>query len=233
MYWKRADFFSKPFLFTLIWFFLPAAFWFITSIISGNALFLYRYYCWSLSAIALVIAGLIISIDPERARTIAVVSFSVLFILTSIVSPKPLEDWRAATDYINTNNISGQGPILLWPGLIEQGNWQWSKNPDNQNYLLAPLSFYSIRKKAILVPLIPDEYTLEQLLSEHDISIKKQKEDIFLMVRNIPMKEKTMQKDQASQNILENWLKRQGFLVARKKSFGGVVVSQFTFNPDI
>jgi len=232
MYWRRTAFFSKQFLFFLIWFFFPALFWFITSIISGNSLFLYRYYCWSSSAIALVIASLIISVAPERARTIAVVSFSMLFILTSIICPKPLEDWRAATDYVNANNISNKGPVLLWPGLIEQGNWQWSKKSDNQNYLLAPFSFYSIQKKAILVPLIPDKFKLEELLSEHDIPIKKQKDDFFLMVRNIPMKEKTMQKDQASQIILENWLKRQGFLVIQKKSFGGVVVSQFVFNPD-
>jgi hypothetical protein len=230
MYWRRTAFFSRTFLFSLIWFLFPALFWFITSIISGNSIFLYRYYCWSFPAIALVITCLILAMEPERTRIIAVVAFSALFIIGTIISPKPLEDWRAAMDYVNINN--NKGVVLAWPGLIEQANWQWSKKPENQNYLLAPFSFYSMQKKAILLPLIPDKFKLEELLSEHDISIEKQKDDIFLLVRNIPVKEKTMQKDQASQSILENWLTQNGFSITQKKFFGGVVVSQFVFNTD-
>ena len=232
MYWRKTAFISKPFLFFLIWFFFPALFWFVTSIISGNSLFLYRYFCWSSSAVALVIASIIIAMEPERARIIAVVAFSMLFILGSIVSPKPLEDWRAATDYINVNNTSNNRPVLAWPGLMEQRDWEWSKKPDNRDYLLAPFSFYPVGKKAILLPLLPKGLKLEALLGEHNISLKNKKDEIILIARDIPVKERTMPKAQAGQNILENWLRRNGFSIIQKKYFGGVVVSQFAFNPD-
>jgi uncharacterized membrane protein len=231
MYWRRTTLFSKRFLFFLIWFLFPALFWFITSTISGTSVFLLRYYCWAFPALSLIIAGLIIAMESEGSRVIAVIVFSVLMTYINISNPKPLEDWRAATSYINSMNISNRALTLVWPGLMEQRDWDWSTMPENQKYLLAPFSFYSMKKKVILLPLIPDKITLKGLLAEHDISTTPKNDDIFLMVRNIPVKEKTMQKDQASQSILENWFKRNGFSIIQKKFFGGVIVSQFVFNP--
>jgi len=232
MYWRRTASFSKPFLFFLIWFLFPALFWFITSKITGTSVFLLRYYCWSFPALSLVIASFIIAVESDGSRVIAVIVLSMLMTYINISSPKPLEDWRAATRYINSMNISIRGPALVWPGLMEQRDWGWSKKPENQKYLLAPFSFYHLQRKVISLPLIPDKLTLKGLLSEHDISISKQKDDIFLMVRNIPVKEKNMQKHEASQSILENWLTRNGFSIVQKKHFGGVIVSQFSFKPD-
>jgi len=230
MYWKRTAFFSKTFFFFLIWFLFPAFFWFTTSRISGTSIFLLRYYCFSFPALALIIASLIIAMEPESTRVIAIITLSMLLTYVSIFGSKPLEDWRGATKYINSINISNKGNTLVWPGLMEQRDFEWSKNPENQKYLLAPFSFYHLRKKAILLPLIPDKLKLEELLSEHDIAIKNLKNEIYLILRNTPVKKRKMPKAITGQNIFENWLRRNGFSIIQKKTFGRVVVSQFTFS---
>ena len=77
---------------------------------------------------------------------------------------------------------------------MEQREWDWSKRPENQQYLLAPLSFYHLQRKAILLPLIPDKLKLEELLSQNDISIKNQKNEIYLILRDTYVKEGKMPK---------------------------------------
>jgi len=232
MYWKRDILHSKQFFFFLIWFFSPALFLFVTSIISGTSLFLYRYYCWSSPAVALVITNLIIAMKPERARVITVVFFCILIILGRIVSPKPPEDWRAAADYINSTNIANKGAVLLWPGLAEHRNWEWSKKPDKRDYLLAPFSFYPLQKEAILLPNLPDGPEIEEFLSQHDILLMKQKDEICLIVRNILIKGKTMQKAQTSLSIYEDWLQQNGFFIIQRKNFGGIIVTRFSPHSD-
>ena len=170
--------------------------------------------------------------ESESARVIAIITLGMLLTYVSIFGSKPLEDWRGATKYINSINISNKGNTLVWPGLMEQRDWGWSKKSENQKYLLAPFSFYHLRKKAILLPLIPDKLKLEDLLSEHDISIKNLKNEIYLILRNTYVKERKMPKAITGQNIFENWLRRNGFSIIQKKTFGGVVVSRFSFRPD-
>jgi hypothetical protein len=230
MYWRRTDFFSaKTFFFFLIWFLFPALFWFVTSQIGGTSVFLLRYYCWSFPALALIIAAFIIAMESEGSRMIAVIVLSLLMTYINISSPKPLEDWRAATRYINSINISNKGPALVWPGLMEQRDWEWSKKPENQKYLLAPFSFYHLQRKAISLPLIPDKLKLKALLSQNDISIKNQKNELYLILSDTYVKEREMPKAITGQNIIEDWLTQNGFSITQKKHFGGVIVSQFVF----
>jgi hypothetical protein len=230
MYWKRTALFSKPCLFFLIWFLFPALFWFVTSQISGTSVFLLRYYCWSFPALSLIIASFIIGMESKGSRMIAVIVLSMLMTYVNISSPKPLEDWRAATSYINSLNISNKVPALVWPGLMEQRDWDWSKKPENQKYLLAPFSFYSLAGKAFLLPQNPNKFKMEAILSENDFRLMKSKKEIYLIVRNLIVKESNMKKPKTSQELLEHWIGQYGFSLIKTKNFGGIVVSQFVFS---
>ncbi len=54
-----------------------------------------------------------------------------------------------------------------------------------QDYLLSPLSYYTLRyKKAILLPWLPDDIELEEFLSKQDIVFIRDKDEIWLIVRN-------------------------------------------------
>ena len=54
-----------------------------------------------------------------------------------------------------------------------------------KDYLLSPLSYYTLRyKKAILLPWLPHKLELETFLSKHNAEFFKEKDEIWLIVRN-------------------------------------------------
>lgn len=224
---------SKRLLFLLIWFFFPAFFLFIISKISGSSIFITRYYCWSYPAIALVVAGLIKMTDYGVSRLIAILFFPVVLILMNIVYYSNLvaEDWKSATRYINSTNISEKEPILIWPGLIEAKNEKWITDYEKKDYLLSPLSYYTLRnKKVVLLPWWPDDLNLEEFLSKQHAELIKEKDEIYLIVRNVfYMNKEQQQKKYFIQEVLGDWLKSQGFLLVEKKSFGMIIVSRFIY----
>ena len=120
--------------------------------------------------------------ESEGSRVIVIIVLSMLFYVSTL-GPKPLQDWRAAAKYINSINISGKFPTLVYPGLMEQRKWSLTQKPEKQKYLLAPFSFYHLKAKSILLPLIPDKLKLEALFSQNDISMKNHKNEIYLILR--------------------------------------------------
>jgi hypothetical protein len=230
MSWRKERLVSKQFFFFLIWFFCPALFLFAVSKISGTSIFLYHYYCWASPATALVVANILIYIQPERARMVAVVFFFMFFIFISIISPKFSEGWREAVNFINSSNMSKEKLVLAWPGLLEQRVFEWLKSPEKRDYLLAPFSFYSLAGKAFLLPQNPNKFKMEAILSENDFRLMKSKKEIYLIVRNLIVKESNMKKPKTSQELLEHWIGQYGFSLIKTKNFGGIVVSQFVFS---
>lgn len=227
---------SKRFLFVLIWFFFPAFFLFIVSKITGSSIFLDRYYSWSYPALALVISGFVKMLDYSDSRLIAILIFPIVLILSNIVYYPSLiiEDWKGATSYINSANVVEKGPILVWPGLIEARNEKWVNDYEKQNYLLSPLSYYTLRnKEAILLPFFTDGLKLDSVLSKYKNVFLNESSELNLIVRNvIIVQEGTKQKERLMQDILEDWLGSQGFFLVEKKNFGTIIVSRFFNNSD-
>ncbi len=221
---------SKRFLFVLIWFFFPAFFLFIVSKISGSSIFSNRYICWSYPAIAIVVAGLLRTIDNSVSRLIAILLFPVVLILSNIVyNPTPMvEDWKGATGYINSSDIARSTPIIVWPGLIESRNEKWSNNQEKREYLIAPFSYYALQRKVILLPWLPRGIKLGTFLFNQHAEFTKGRNELCLVVRNCELifKEKK-QKNIYIQEVLEDWLRAQGFSLIEKKSFGTIIVSRF------
>ena len=227
---------SKRFLFVLIWFFFPAYFLFIVSKITGTSIFLDRYYSWSYPALALVISGFVKMLDYSDSRLIAILIFPIVLILSNIVYYPSLiiEDWKGATSYINSTNISKKGPILIWPGLIEAKNEKWINDCEKKDYLLSPLSYYTLRhKKAILLPWLPHDLEIGAFLSKQNAEFIKERDEIWLIVRNwLYINNEQKQKKCFIQEVFEDWLKSQGFLLLEKKSFGIIIVSRFVYSSD-
>lgn len=224
----------KRFLFVLIWFFFPAFFLFIISKIIGASIFIPRYYFWSYPAIALVIAGLLKMTNYSVLRLIVILSFPAILITTKIVyyPISVVEDWKSATSYINSANIAEKGPILIWPGLIEARNEKWINDHEKKDYLLSPLSYYTLKnKKAVLLPWLPDDIDLEAFLSKQHAEFIKEKDEIWLIVRNcFFINNEQKQKEYSSQEVLVDWLKSQDILLVEKKSFGTIIVSRFSYS---
>jgi len=227
---------SKRFLFVLIWFFFPAFFFFIISTISGSSIFSSRYICWSYPAIALVVAGLVEMLENSVSRLIAILIFPIVLILSNIVYYPTLivEDWKSATSYINSSDITESRPILVWPGLIESRNEKWINDYEKKDYLLSPLSYYTLRnKEAILLPFFTDGLKLDSVSSKYKNVFLNERSELNLIVRNIIIvKEGTKQKERLMQDMLEDWLGLQGFFLVEKKNFGIIIVSRFFNNSD-
>jgi hypothetical protein len=139
-----------------------------------------------------------------------------------------VEDWKSATGYVNSSDIAKNIPILVWPGLIESRNEKWRNDYEKRDYLIAPFSYYTLQRKIILLPWLPHGLKLETFLFNQHAEFSKGRNEICLVVRNCYLisKEKK-QKNISIQDVLEDWLISQGFLLIEKKSFGTIIVSRF------
>jgi len=226
-------FVPKKMFFILIWFFSPASLLFIISKMTGSSIFYPRYFFWSYPAIALVIAALVKMLENSQSRLIAVSVFSMVFIIINIIHPKPIENWRSAVEYVNSTKISQEVPIMVWPGLVESRNVTWSIDKEKRDYLLAPFSYYNLKSTAFSLPWMPDGLKLESVLSKYDNIFLNQRDELYLIVRNvIIVRNEPKQENRLIQDILEDWLISQGFLLVEKRCFGTVIVSQFFYNSD-
>ena len=221
-------FVPKKMFFILIWFFFPASLLFIISKMMGSSIFYPRYFFWSYSAIALVIAGLVKMLENSQSRLIAVSVFSMVFIIINIVHPKPIENWRSAVEYVTSTKMSQKVPIIVWPGLVEARNVKWSIDKEKRDYLLAPFSYYTLKSTTVLLPWMPDGLKLESVLSKYKNVFLNEKGEFYLIVRNvIIVRDEPKQEKRFIQDILEEWLISQGFSLIEKKSFGTIIVSRF------
>lgn len=230
---KWSFFVPKKMFFILIWFFSPASFLFIISKMMGSSIFYTRYFFWSYPAIALVISGLVKMLENRQSRLIAVSVFSMVFIIINIIHPKPIENWRSAVEYVTSTKMSQKVPIIVWPGLVEARNVKWSIEKEKRDYLLAPLSYYTLKSMAISLPLMPDGLKLQSILSKYNNVFLNQRGEFYLIVRNvIIVRAEPKQEKRLIQDILEDWLRSQGFLLVEKRCFGMVIVSRFFYNSD-
>ena len=226
-------FVPKKMLFILIWFFFPASLLFIISKMTGSSIFYPRYFFWSYPAIALVIAGLVKMLGNSQSRLIAVSVFSMVFIIINIIYPKPIENWRSAVEYVTSTKMSQKGPIIVWPGLVEARNVKWSIDKEKRDYLLAPFSYYTLKSTVFSLPWMPDGLKLESVLSKYNNAFLNERGEFYLIVRNvIIVRDEPKQEKRLIQDILEDWLRSQGFLLVEKRCFGMVIVSRFFYNPD-
>jgi len=221
-------FIPKKIFFILVWFFFPASLLFIISKMMGSSIFHPRYFFWSCPAIAFVIAGLVKMLKNSQSRLIAVSVFSMVFIIINISHPKPVENWRSAVEYVTITKMSQKGPIIVWPGLVETRDVQWSIDKEKRDYLLAPFSYYTLKSTAVLLPWMPDGLKLESVLSKYKNAFLNERSELYLIVRSvIIVREEPKQEKGLIQDILEDWLISQGFSLIEKKSFGTIIVSRF------
>ena len=93
-----------------------------------------------------------------------------------------IEDWKSATSYINNSNMAEKGPILFWSGLIEARNEKWIDDYEKQDYLLTPLSYYTLRKKVVLLPWLPHDLYIETFLSKQNIEFFKERDEVCMLL---------------------------------------------------
>lgn len=134
----------------LVLFLLPA--------FSGLRLFVDRYYSSSLPGQALLIGGLLSSIDRGAVRKALIVLLAVASILAQgrlTTASHGDDDWRDALAFLNRE--AGSLPVLMVSPFVEGADFQSLEDPELRDILFAPQKYYGEPPNAIRLPhLFPD-----------------------------------------------------------------------------
>ena len=147
---------SKLNLIILTWILAPPVILYLLSSIYEYKIFISRYFLWRVSGLALLVVVIFNSLRPKRAWVI-ILSIWILFgcILESMRKWN-IEDWKFVSQTIETEDTSGEIPILLYSGLVELRQLEFMNMIEQDyrtaQYLTAPLRVYTDREKIYPVP---------------------------------------------------------------------------------
>ena len=116
-------------------------------------LFVDRYYSSALPGQALLLAGLLSSIQRISLRKALIIAVAATAILTqgkSAVGNHGKEDWRAAAAFIDKE--AGPAPVLLVSSFAEATDFQSVRDPKLREILFAPEVLYGAPARSIRLP---------------------------------------------------------------------------------
>jgi mannosyltransferase len=132
------------------WLFIPLAILVGASILTPVRLLQIRYTLVAAPAAAILVALALRSIDPPKARLIIVLVLALLSVL-QLARPHHSNDWRTAMAL--AGSISDNGTVVLvQPGFTESDQLNWLTDPERRSFLLAPVSYYPIPGRVVLLP---------------------------------------------------------------------------------
>jgi len=179
----------------LIWCFFPPLVFYLFSHTGFGPPFVDRYYLWCSPALALLCAFLIKGLECGRAGWLVAGVVLALMLVREIDRHWEVEDWKTAAVIAEQEWAKNQGPVLLYSGLIEAEEVKWLKAPLYQSYLAAPLAYYKVSFKPLLLSAKLSGEGQEQYFRKKILS-RLEAEDSFLLVflrRNISAsRERTM-----------------------------------------
>ncbi len=138
--------------FVLLWMVLPASGLFVQSHLTGDSVFLGRYFVASSPAFALG-AGLLLSKVSQLRMQAGILV--VVLLSAYIAQPTVTRDWRPAV--VAINSLDSTTEVWTEAGYIESNHAQYFNGQDNE-YLSAPLLWHGAEHDLIAVPrlAIPD-----------------------------------------------------------------------------
>jgi 4-amino-4-deoxy-L-arabinose transferase-like glycosyltransferase len=126
---------------------------FLLSVSTDLRLFIARYYSSSLPGQALLLGGLLSSIQRRAARKALIVAVGAVSILVQgrpTVKSHGQEDWKAAMALVRQE--AGPAPVLLVSSFIEAADFKSLRNPKTRDILFAPELLYGEPVRSIRLP---------------------------------------------------------------------------------
>ncbi len=155
---KRPEWSLKKILPVLIGWLVAPCLFFIQAHISGNSMFLDRWFMWSIPAVLILICGLIALIGNHRTLQIFVLVGLGLMLTRELDRKWQVEDWRLAAQEIRTQeNLK----VVSYSGLIESENPLFIGDQTKTGYLAAPLIHYGVTNLIIPVGVNPRSIGLQ------------------------------------------------------------------------
>lgn len=188
---------------------------YVISAVSTVKLFDPRYFLSALPATPLLVAW---AIREMRPAILSVVVAGALFVATGISTgtqhaPEP---WRAAVAAANRALPSTDAPVLVNSGFIESQQIEWLTNRKKASFVLAPVTFYAAKGRAIAMPfkMSPEGDAYVDALADRELRTS----DGFVMITNYV---------HVYAPYLEERLRSDGFRARRIAAFGTLQVTLF------
>jgi hypothetical protein len=136
-----------------VWSLLAPAVLFLLAEFTNIRLFVPKYYSAALPGQALVLGGLLSSIERNPVRNALCVSVAAIAILTSGKLDGQThghENWRDAMSFVRAE--AGSAPVLLVSGFVEASDFQRLADPRMRDVLFAPELRYGQPARSIRLP---------------------------------------------------------------------------------
>jgi hypothetical protein len=215
---------NGSFAYLAAWALLPPSVLFLVSLTTAAKLFVPRYALSAIPGLALLVACVIRSIAPARARRIVVEALAFLSVLGFFSRNHGAEDWRSAATAAQAYTMGRSMPVLVRSGTIESRDLSWLVDSEKRMTTLAPLTYYRVDGDLIPLPWDlesqPERDYMERIVSEHIVSV-----DRFLLISRTV----------GDNGTVAAWLRGRlgplGFCARSLGNFGAVGVLAFDRTP--
>ena len=134
------------------WYALPPLLLFVLATRTPVHLFVARYYLSNVPALALLIAWLLRTVEPRRARLFVALVPLVLALATSWDEGTHLGAFRDAANIVRMTAGDSDMPVLVWSPLVEGNQVEWLRDAEKKSYLLALPEFYGLKRNVTALP---------------------------------------------------------------------------------
>jgi uncharacterized membrane protein len=209
----------------IAWLTVPVFIMYVVARLTLFEVFVPRYFLTAVPALALLIAWMVRSLNPARARIIIAATVAAAAVITfpggllHPTAPVKEEDWRSAAALVKAAGISESTPVLVRVGLIDTAKITWDLNIGRDSPLLSPISKYSFPGRIILLPYRLDPAAVNYLSEVYDRVLRPV--DRFVVVARTG--------DTASMiPWLRGWFLAQGFVSSQMGNAEGIAVLRFS-----
>ncbi|HXJ85071.1 MAG TPA: glycosyltransferase family 39 protein [Candidatus Methylomirabilis sp.] len=134
------------------WYILPPLLLFVLATRTPVHLFVARYYFLNVPALALLIAWLLRTVKPRRARLLVALVPLALSLATYWDNGTHLGSFRDLVSIVRMAANDSDMPVLIWSPLVEGNQVEWLRDPERKSYLLALADFYGFNRNVTALP---------------------------------------------------------------------------------
>ena len=132
--------------------FLPPLAFFFAARLSGFGIWVPRYFLYSQIGAALCVGIFLRSLETKKTRRLAAAAFAAAALLVYWRPVHSNEDWRLVAQWAAARAREFGAPVMLVSPYVESNRPAWLSDPVKTEYLSAPLSYYPVGARVIILP---------------------------------------------------------------------------------
>lgn len=156
----RSDGARHALLFLLPYVVLPVGLFAVWTFVSGQSMWVPRYWSWQLPILAVGVGVFLNDISGARGRAVARITTALFLVLRIAMQHRVVEDWRGVAEAL----APGEGAIALYSGLIEAESGEGRDKPEFDSYLRVPLLVYGVQRPIQIIGLSQREEVIAEIL---------------------------------------------------------------------